>query len=208
MFEQIADYHQRGKGCPSCGYIKVLERNKGLGLNEFIKRSKLKHGNKYDYSKVEYKTANNNVIIICPIHGEFKQNAYYHYNGGGCRCCSMINSYNKNIAKPTSWGCSSWEQQALKSKNFDSFKVYIIMCWNDDELFFKIGRTFTSIVRRFRSYSMPYNYSIIEEYVFETAKAAFDKENKLKRINKNNKYIPYIKFNGKQECFNKVISTE
>ena len=34
-------------------------------------RAKAIHGNKYDYSKIEYKNCDTKVCIICPIHGEF-----------------------------------------------------------------------------------------------------------------------------------------
>ena len=35
---------------------------------EFIQQAKEIHGDKYDYSKVEYIGANNKVIIICREH--------------------------------------------------------------------------------------------------------------------------------------------
>lgn len=55
---------------------------------QFIAEARLIHGDKYDYSKVEYKTANDKVCIICPIHGEFWQRPYAHLNfKQGCRKC-------------------------------------------------------------------------------------------------------------------------
>jgi len=39
------------------------------------------HGNKYDYSKSKYTGAHNDIVIICPEHGEFQQKAYSHLNG-------------------------------------------------------------------------------------------------------------------------------
>lgn len=39
--------------------------------NDFINKAREKHGNKYDYSKVEYTDIKTKVCIICPIHGEF-----------------------------------------------------------------------------------------------------------------------------------------
>ena len=45
---------------------------------EFIEQAKTIHGDKYDYSKTEYKGAKNKVCIICnevdefgKVHGEF-----------------------------------------------------------------------------------------------------------------------------------------
>lgn len=58
-----------------------------LTTNEFIERAKLKHDNKYNYSKVEYINSKTKVIIICPIHGEFEQKPYNHLYGQGCPKC-------------------------------------------------------------------------------------------------------------------------
>ena len=53
---------------------------KKLTTDEFIKRAKTVHGDKYDYSKVNYINADTKVCIICPEHGEFWQTPYYHVN--------------------------------------------------------------------------------------------------------------------------------
>ena len=55
--------------------------------NNFIERSKIIHNNKYYYNKTVYKHTRNKVIIICPIHGEFSQNANSHLQGIGCSQC-------------------------------------------------------------------------------------------------------------------------
>ena len=38
---------------------------------QFIEKARKIHGDKYDYSKVEYINATTDVCIICPKHGEF-----------------------------------------------------------------------------------------------------------------------------------------
>lgn len=58
-----------------------------LTTEEFIQRAKEIHGNKYDYSKVEYKNSDTRVCIICPAHGEFWQRPSRHLCGGGCSQC-------------------------------------------------------------------------------------------------------------------------
>lgn len=60
---------------------------KKLTQEEFIKRCKDIHGDKYDYSKTKYENKRTKVIIICPIHGEFEQRAESHYLGQGCPKC-------------------------------------------------------------------------------------------------------------------------
>lgn len=61
---------------------------KFLTQEEFVKRSREKHGDKYDYSKVVYQGKDKKVLIICPIHGEFLQEANSHMRGIGCPVCS------------------------------------------------------------------------------------------------------------------------
>lgn len=53
-------------------------------------KAKLKHGNKCDYSKVEYVNARTKVCIICPEHGEFWQTPNNHMNGQNCPDCGKI----------------------------------------------------------------------------------------------------------------------
>lgn len=53
----------------------------------FIEQAKLIHGDKFDYSKVDYKGITKPVTIICPEHGEFKQEPRYHIKGQGCKKC-------------------------------------------------------------------------------------------------------------------------
>ena len=57
---------------------------------EFVEKSIKVHGDKYIYDKIpnEFR-ANDDVIIICPIHGEFTQCARTHYRGGGCPKCGI-----------------------------------------------------------------------------------------------------------------------
>lgn len=59
-----------------------------LTTEKFIERSKIVHGNKYDYSQTEYKSAHEKVKIICPTHGVFEQKAWGHLNGKGCPECA------------------------------------------------------------------------------------------------------------------------
>ena len=82
---------------------------KKLTNDEFIAKSKNIHGEKYNYSQVEYKTSHSKIKIICSIHGTFEQTANQHLNGSGCSKCSnnyKINTYDfikqsKNIHKNT-----------------------------------------------------------------------------------------------------------
>lgn len=57
-------------------------------IEEFIERARAVHGDKYDYSKVNYINNKTEVTIICPIHGEFSQRPDSHLQGKGCKYCS------------------------------------------------------------------------------------------------------------------------
>lgn len=88
IFTQKATSHIGGAGCPRCGTeqsIKVTRKT----FETFIQEANMVHHNKYDYSKVIWKGSNNKVIIICPIHGEFIQQAHTHTAGHGCTKCGQ-----------------------------------------------------------------------------------------------------------------------
>ena len=56
-------------------------------MYNFIEKAKKIHGDKYDYSKVEYINSHTKVCIICPEHGEFWQTPNNHLHGYGCPKC-------------------------------------------------------------------------------------------------------------------------
>lgn len=90
-FTQKAYSHMKGVGCSSCAGFNVTN-------DDFIKESSKIHNNKYDYSKTIYSKAHDNIIIICPIHGEFSQKAHDHKNGKkGCNRCNSSKG-EKNIS--------------------------------------------------------------------------------------------------------------
>ncbi|MBP3631249.1 MAG: hypothetical protein J6J23_07215, partial [Clostridia bacterium] len=86
-FYQTPSKHLIGQGCRKCGYNENGINNR-MTQEEFITRANEVHKNKYDYSKVEYKTSHDKIIIICPKHGEFEQLPYDHLHGHGCPSCS------------------------------------------------------------------------------------------------------------------------
>lgn len=76
------------QGCPECG--KESSRKKQVRLQEeFIEKCKEVHGDRYDYSKVNYVNNRTKVEIICSIHGSFRQLPIVHLNRvGNCPKCS------------------------------------------------------------------------------------------------------------------------
>ena len=74
---------------------------KKSNTEDFIKKSKLKHGDFYDYSISDYKGVQLPIDIICPIHGSFSQQPNSHLNGGGCNKCGRNKTISKQTTKPS-----------------------------------------------------------------------------------------------------------
>jgi len=90
FFEQSPNAHLRGYNCQKCGHLKT-SRKKTSNTEKFIKKAKEIHGDKYDYSLVEYKSAKTKVKIVCSIHGVFEQMPTIHThktNRSGCLICA------------------------------------------------------------------------------------------------------------------------
>lgn len=87
-FEQTPQKHMSGQGCKKCGLIQSgIKQSLTVG-DKFVDRAKKVHGDKYDYSLVEYKNNQVKVKIICPEHGVWEQTPNGHLSGKGCRPCS------------------------------------------------------------------------------------------------------------------------
>ena len=93
MFEQKPEKHINEKqNCPKCrGFNKTND--------EIIKEYKKVHGNKYDYSLVDYKKSLSVVKIICPEHGEFSILSKEHLAGNGCAKCAGKNRTTEDVIK-------------------------------------------------------------------------------------------------------------
>jgi len=184
-----------------------------LDKNLYItNRIKSIHGNYYNYNLVNYTGLDNLITLICPFHGEFQITPHsITSQKSGCNKCGYLKSSIKNGLNATGWTDTNWYEKALISKHFDSFKVYIIECWDENERFFKIGKTFRTLKGRFNNHKerMPYNYRIIKiienkNLTLDCAKEICILERKLKNKNKSNEYIPLQNIRGKFECFNKI----
>ena len=98
-FQQTPSAHINNKhGCPICGRISA-NNSKKLTNDVFIEKAKKIHGDKYDYSKVDYIDYNTHVTIICPEHGEFQQTPDSHLQGKGCSKCSHSQSNDETEIK-------------------------------------------------------------------------------------------------------------
>mgnify|MGYP000896157317 CR=1 FL=1 len=85
IFEQLPMSHLRGSKC-----LKCTNKSNTKTTKQFILESKKIHGEKYDYSLIDYKNAYTKVKIICKEHGVFNQQPNNHLNGQGCPICSGV----------------------------------------------------------------------------------------------------------------------
>lgn len=195
-FMQKPEVHIMGSGCYWCGIDKI-KSDKSMGVDRFIRRSKEKHGDTYDYSLTVYTNTSTNVDIICREHGVFSQNPKSHMKGIGCKKCSRLNSEKGNYA---GWGRSKYIN-ICKNKYRGTSNLYIVKCSLIDEVFYKVGITVHSVKKRFQS--NPYS---VEEIYFIRSEAGYiwDMEWRVKSMLKKNQYTPRIHFAGSTECFSNV----
>ena len=83
--------HKRGQ---TCGYCSKRIR---FTKEEIIQKSKEVHGDRYDYSKVDYQGSKQKIVIICKTHGEFLQSPSNHYRGGNCPECMRLKPRNFKV---------------------------------------------------------------------------------------------------------------
>jgi hypothetical protein len=86
-FNQNAGVHLNGSGCKRCHSDKMSKKNT-LTTEEFIKKAKGVHKDKYNYCLVDYKNSQMKVKIICSEHGEFSQTPANHLFNHGCDGCA------------------------------------------------------------------------------------------------------------------------
>jgi hypothetical protein len=87
QFYQEPQNHLTGSACPKCAIIDQ-HKLQLKGVEEFIQDSIKIHGDKYDYSQVDYQGGKKMVKLICPKHGGFHQTPNNHQRGNGCPNCN------------------------------------------------------------------------------------------------------------------------
>jgi len=84
FFEQEAKSHMNGSGCKYCAF-----KNQTMNFEELIDKFKQIHGNKFDYSLVEYKNSQIKIKIFCnKCLKVFEQSPNNHMRGNGCPKCN------------------------------------------------------------------------------------------------------------------------
>lgn len=191
-FVQNANQHLLGSKCRKCA-MEGRSKIRTKSTEDFIKSAINTHGDRYDYSKAKYTKFSDKITITCKIHGDFEQHAGSHLRGANCPKCIYS-------TKAGAWKYSDWDAAGTKSKEFEGYQLYILKCFNETESFFKIGKTFVNLNRRYEGIkAMPYRY-IVEFQLFGDARTISELETLLLTKYNECKYMPTITFNGSTEC--------
>lgn len=179
--------------------------NSAIDKTDYFKKYLLDKNPKcknYNLNKIEYIHSHTNIILSCNNHGEFpiKPKNLINKKQGCPKCVGLKEVYKNNKG----WSLEEWQELAEKSKNFDSFKFYILEFYNENERFYKIGRTFRKIDERYRG--IPYKYKIIKIYNYNRASQVHWLEDMFIKLNQEYLYKPRLYFHGAStECFTKII---
>lgn len=118
--------HLAGMKCRKCAndLIHIQQRN---STKDILNRVKEIHGNRYDYSKIDYKGMFYPIEVICKEHGSFFIITKDHISGNGCPKCNMSNLEEK-------------VDTYLKNKKYNYiFQYKIEKCKRKKELPFDFG---------------------------------------------------------------------
>ena len=120
IFEQSFHKHLSGDGCKKCAFEKIGKDKIEKAKNKFINDVTIKHNNKYNYSKLNYISAKEKIIITCPIHGDFEQTPNSHLNGNGCGKCANEKT-KERMSIP--WNIYKEDLQKIHNNKYNYSKV-------------------------------------------------------------------------------------
>jgi len=96
-FSQVAHYHLSGHGCQSCA------QNARVDAEEFVRRSRELHGDRYKYDVERYRGTLKPTEITCRVHGPFQQIPKYHMTGSGCPSCAREATSSRGEQEVADW---------------------------------------------------------------------------------------------------------
>lgn len=81
----------RKQGCQKCAIENSVKKQHIQAIDSFINKAKTIHGNKYDYSNINYKNIFTPITLTCKEHGEFEITPQKHLSGKSCPICDELN---------------------------------------------------------------------------------------------------------------------
>ena len=130
-FEVLPANFLSGTGCPVCATAKqVLMMNTSARLKDVSKLFRAIHGNRYDYSQLDYRRIDIAVTIICKRHGPFTQIPQHHLDGKGCPTCGaeqrasgQLLGRQEVISRFTNWHGERYDYSEFEYRDFKSKSV-------------------------------------------------------------------------------------
>ncbi|WP_273860698.1 DUF723 domain-containing protein [Photobacterium sp. GSS17] len=186
-FQQSINNHQQGQDCPKCtGTPKKT-------LKEVLTEFRQVHGDKYDYSQIEYVNSQTPMKILCPAHGPFFQSRLNHGKQGktGCPVCA-------------------WEFKGFRSlanlregqRNYQS-GVYLLKMAFKESQWIKVGiaKDVVDRITRIKQEVLEVGFRI-ELYAYRQLPLyeALLLEKQILDSLHSAKITPPIKFSGSKEC--------
>lgn len=188
FFQKPLKHITRKDRCPKCSV------NFKKTLSDVLSISKEVHKNKYEYLDFDFNNTNDYMRIVCPKHGEFKQLVVSHMGGRGCQACGFE---VVDVFRRDSYVRNCYENYEGKAR------LYFIRCFDDKELFYKVGITCKdSLSKRFpKGVHMPYDFEGVL-FLESTPDIVWDAEKEILSYFSGSSYKPKTVFGGsKTECF-------
>lgn len=196
-FKQSPSSHTTGRGCKHCR-AEFISKTLSHNIDDFLRIAKSAHPEgKYSYDKAVYTGSGDMITITCDVHGDFEQKANDHKMGRGCAKCGWSTGGFQR---------SDFQEKCDKHHNGLGY-LYVIKCFNDTEVFYKVGITSIGVKVRFAGHLMPYNYKLVYE-VFNNGVFIYDLETQLHRLLSDYQHKPNISFGGETECFTTIKPIE
>jgi len=191
VFEQNPNVHLLQKGCLEC----LANSQRDANFTNFINKAREVHGDKYDYSLIDYISCTVKVEIICPQHGSFLQTPSSHLKGSNCRDCwteGLSLDFVKKYTNNESLGQSVGLFYVLKFKHVGGFE------------FIKVGITSRNVESRFKRGYEEFTYEIIHTVELTNLEVALLEQRVLSMLKESKKPFKFPKgvvFSGRTECF-------
>jgi hypothetical protein len=184
------------QGCHECGLIESGNKRRTT-IAEFIEKSCVVHGDKYNYSKVQYYNNSTKVEILCKTHGSFFQTPDAHINKKhGCMKC-----FNETTRGGLGGYTEGWFKLHPERVNMPALLYVVEMVCGTDN-FIKVGITINTIKQRFSRSKAGDKY--IKKQVLITKQLplidAYRLEQTILSSLNDFKYFPNYVFDGRTEC--------
>lgn len=123
-FDQLPTNHLKGVGCYKCSLTTRGSGRLKRSFEKFLIQCKIVHGDKYDYSQVEYNSTFEDICIRCIEHNTFFYQRPTVHSSGATGCKQCIKSESKGEKSIRLW-LDSNNIKFEREKTFKSCKLTV-----------------------------------------------------------------------------------